>query len=136
MAASQEDMDGENTSINITPLVDIMLVLLIIFMVTANMQQKKTIDVQLPKAATGQEVAFKGENLSFSIDKQSQIFLNGNKTTLEELGAKVDAIQASGVKFQTSIAADESAPHGVVMRLIDTLRKRNIADFSLDVENK
>lgn len=134
MAGSQNDMDSENTSINITPLVDIMLVLLIIFMVTANMQQKKTIDVSLPKAETGQEVAVKGEPLAFSIDKSSQYFLNGQKISLDEINDKIAAIKQSGAKTQVSIASDEATYHGVVMKLIDTIRKHDIFDFSLDVE--
>ena len=134
MAGAQNDMDSENTSINITPLVDIMLVLLIIFMVTANMQQKKTIDVQLPKAETGQEVAMKGEPLAFSIDKESQYYLNGQKITLEEVDQKIKSIKESGSKIQISIAADAASSHGTVMKLIDTVRKYEIFDFSLDVE--
>jgi biopolymer transport protein ExbD len=136
MAASGDDLDNENTSINITPLVDIMLVLLIIFLVTANTQQKRTIDVQLPKASTGQEVIIKGEPLAFTIDKDSQIFLNGRKMKIEEIEEKVEFMISKGIKFQTSLAADSATPHGTVMRLIDTLRKHNIIDFALDVENK
>lgn len=136
MAGSGDDLDNENTSINITPLVDIMLVLLIIFLVTANTQQKRTIDVQLPKAETGQEVIVKGEPLAFSIDKNSQIFLNGSVIKIEEIEAKVEFLISKGIKFQTSLAADSATPHGTVMRLIDTLRKHNIVDFALDVESK
>ncbi len=136
MAASPDDLDSENTSINITPLVDIMLVLLIIFMVTANMQQKRTIDVQLPKAVTGVEVAIKGEPLAFTIDKDSQIFLNGTRISVAEIDTKVEYLVSNGIKFQTSLAADSATPHGTVMRLIDTLRKHNVIDFALDVESE
>lgn len=134
MAGAQDDLDNENTSINITPLVDIMLVLLIIFMVTANMQQKRTIDIQLPKVATGQEVVIKGEPLAFTINKDSVIFLNGSETKLDDVDKKVGDLVAGGAKFQTSLAADSATPHGSVMRLIDTLRKHNVIDFALDVE--
>lgn len=136
MAGAQDDIDSENTSINITPLVDIMLVLLIIFMVTANMQQKKTIDVSLPKAESGQEFALKGDQLAFSIDKDSKYFLNGTEISFPDIESKVAAVRGGGGKFQTSIAADASAPHGAVMKLMDTLRRQEIFDFSLDVEMK
>lgn len=136
MAANQNDLDNENTSINITPLVDIMLVLLIIFMVTANLQQKKTIDVKLPEAQTGQEVAVKGENFAISIDKNSEFYLNGVKSSLSEIESKVSVAKASSIPLQISIAADESTPHGVVMKAIDAMRRLEIFDFSLDVESK
>lgn len=136
MASMQDDIDSENTSINITPLVDIMLVLLIIFLVTANMQQKKTIDVNLPKAQTGVLVAQKGEALAFSIDKESKVFLNGLPISPDEIDAKVTELKTAGIKVDVSIAADDAAPHGAVMRLIDKLRHHDIVDFAFDVEEK
>jgi biopolymer transport protein ExbD len=55
---------------------------------------------------------------------------------IEEIEEKVEFMISKGIKFQTSLAADSATPHGTVMRLIDTLRKHNIIDFALDVENK
>ena len=85
MGGSQFEDDEEITGINVTPLVDVMLVLLIIFMVTANYIANQSIPLQLPKAETGEDPG--GVNLNFSIDRNSQVYLDGNKISLEALGA-------------------------------------------------
>ncbi len=129
--SSLDDEDGIN-DINITPLVDVMLVLLIVFMVTANYMTNKNIPMELPKAATGEDSAAK--NLAFSIDKDSKLFLDGKSVTYEELPGIIAARKASNPEVQALVGADVKTPHGAVVKLIDIIRKNGIAQFAINVE--
>jgi biopolymer transport protein ExbD len=130
--AQASETDDEITGINVTPLVDVMLVLLIIFMVTANYIAQNAINLQLPKAATGADTAT--TNLAFSLDKNGQLFLNGKPLVFSELAGAVAAEKAKGHTLQALIAADEATPHGLVVKLIDAIRKNGITDFAINVE--
>lgn len=127
--ANEED---EIVGINVTPLVDVMLVLLIIFMVTANYMTNQAISMELPKAATGESPASTGMN--FSIDKDSQLFLDGKPVSFDDLAATISERKATGKPLQALIAADQKTPHGVVVKLIDAVRKNGITDFAINVE--
>mgnify|MGYP001203385202 CR=1 FL=1 len=83
--AGGADLDDDEgiTGINVTPLVDIMLVLLIIFMVASNYIVKEAIEVNLPKAATGEEVNNDNKSIALILKKDGRIFLN------DETGAKL-----------------------------------------------
>jgi biopolymer transport protein ExbD len=136
MAGGASDQEDEITGINVTPLVDIMLVLLIIFMVTASYIVNKSINIQLPKAATGEAIP-ETKNLAFVLDKDAQLFLDGRPITFEELPSKVaEAKAAAGdtATVQALIAADTATPHGVVVKLIDLVRKSGITDFAINIE--
>lgn len=136
MAADQNwEGDEEITGINVTPLVDVMLVLLVIFMVTANYIVSQSIQVQLPKATSGSEVTSK--NLAFVLDKDSQLFLDGRAIELEAVPAKIQEYKKdNNASLQALIAADQKTPHGSVVRLIDTIRKNGITDFAINVESE
>lgn len=129
-----DDEQKEITDINVTPLVDVMLVLLIIFMVTATYIVNQSINVNLPKAKTGRDVAAK--NLSFVLDKESKLYLNGNQITYDEVEAKIKIELAKDAPgpLQALIAADRDTPHGAVIKLIDTVRKNGITDFAINVQ--
>jgi biopolymer transport protein ExbD len=134
MAGAQHDNDDEITGINITPLVDVTLVLLIIFMVTATYIVNQSINVNLPKSQTGQEMPA-GNNLSFVLDKDSHLFLNGQKLALSEIESVVSREKAKGDRpLAALIAADKGTPHGSVIALIDAVRKAGISDFAINVE--
>ena len=134
MAGGQID-DDEITGINVTPLVDVMLVLLIIFMVTATYIVNQSIEVQLPNAESGQDVQ-KSESLEFVLDQESKLYLDGQPVAFEELGERIDAERQKGAgeSLTALIAADEKTPHGAVVKLIDTVRKHGITDFAINVE--
>ena len=87
---SLDQDDSEITGINVTPLVDVMLVLLIVFMVTSTYIVQQSIQVQLPKADTGENTP-KAKNLAFVIDKSGAIFLDGKSIKLEDIAARVQA---------------------------------------------
>lgn len=133
MGASNKDDDDGITDINVTPLVDVMLVLLIIFMVTANYITNQSIGLQLPKAATGEADATKG-NLALSLDKDSKLFLDGKALTYEELATIIADRKKAKPDVQALISADVKTPHGDVVKLIDVVRKNGIIDFAINVE--
>ena len=132
MSGGTSDSDEEITGINVTPLVDVMLVLLIIFMVTANYIVNHSIGLQLPKASTGGDPG--PVNLAFSIAKNGELYLNGNLLEFEGIKAAIAVEQAKGKPMQALIAADVTTPHGQVVKLIDAVRKNGITDFAINVE--
>ena len=133
---SLDQDDSEITGINVTPLVDVMLVLLIVFMVTSTYIVQQSIQVQLPKADTGENTP-KAKNLAFVIDKSGAIFLDGKSIKLEDIAARVQAEKAAdvNVQLQALVAADKETPHGYVVGLIDAVRRQGITDLAINVEN-
>lgn len=125
--------EEEITGINITPLVDVVLVLLIIFMVTANYLNKASIEISLPSAETGTTVD-NHDHLVFSIDKQRKIYLNDTLITKKTLASTIT--NSAPTAKQVTVRADQSTPHGAVIELIDTLRANGINEFALQVSQK
>ena len=130
--AQQSDADEEIVGINVTPLVDITLVLLIIFMVTANFIVKETVEVDLPKAANGGETVQGLVNVV--LDKQGQLYFDGAAVTEAELQAKAAEQLAKDANTRAIISADQSLPYGRVMHLIDVVKGQGIARFALNIE--
>jgi biopolymer transport protein TolR len=136
MAGGSLDQDDiEITGINVTPLVDVMLVLLIVFMVTSTYIVQQSIQVQLPKADTGENTP-KTKNFAFVIDKAGMIFLDGKPMKLDEIVAKIQAEKSAepNAQFQALVAADKETPHGFVVGLIDAVRRQGITDLAINVE--
>lgn len=126
------DDDEGITGINVTPLVDIMLVLLIIFMVASSYIVENSIEVELPSAASGGETL--ETTLSFKLLKTGEIFLNGKRATKRAIIEKVKAVAKADPKAQAIIAADKGAEHGEVMKLIDLVRMNGILKFAISVD--
>ena len=121
--------------INVTPLVDVMLVLLIIFMVTANYVANQSIKIELPSAATGESLN-KAVNLGFVVDKESNIYLDGKPFLLEQLAVKIAELKSQGKELQALIGADKDAKHGRVVELIDALRTNGVTDFAINIDSQ
>lgn len=140
MAGNLQDGDDEITGINVTPLVDVMLVLLVIFMVTASYIVHKSINVKLPKAETA-EKQMKSKNLAFVLDANDSLYLDGQEIAFHEIGIHIERTRAglksaqSQEKLQALITADEKTPHGKVVKLIDTVRKNGITEFAINVDS-
>jgi biopolymer transport protein TolR len=134
MAVSTEDHDDEITGINVTPLVDITLVLLIIFMVTATYVVKEAIEVDLPRAASGGQVV--GPTLAFALDREGRLFLDGAPASAEAARAAVRAAVARSAEARAIISADRAVSHGRVVELIDLVKREGLTRFALDVEHE
>ena len=104
------------SEINVTPFVDVMLVLLIIFMVTAPMMMRGE-DVDLPQTAS-EQIPAKTERLIITINRKGEIFLNDYKTTLATLTGRLRAIQQSKRQEGVFLQADEKLPYGLVVKVM------------------
>jgi biopolymer transport protein TolR len=133
MAFDQTNPGGESISqINVTPLVDVMLVLLIIFMVTAPiLQQGVTID--LPKVAAG-PLTGEEEQLVVNVTKAGQVFLNDTPVTLDQLTAKLQAIAAARPDRPLYVRADQAVAYGEVMRVMGAVRAAGLTRVGLVTE--
>jgi biopolymer transport protein ExbD len=125
---------GIITEINVTPMVDIMLVLLIIFMVTATYIARRAIPVQLPEAATGQDASDTG--LAVVLSPDGTLVLNGETVTLEQLKRQIPSIVATNPDVQAVVDGDRTVEYGRVMEVIDTLRSQGVKNFAATVEHK
>jgi biopolymer transport protein TolR len=112
------------SQINVTPLVDVMLVLLVIFMVTAPIIQQG-VQVNLPQAKAA-AIPSTEQLLVVSIAKNGKIYLNDNVMTLDELGSKIRAIRANEVDKQVYVRADQDVRYGLVMKTIAELKQAGI----------
>ena len=124
--------DGPVAHINVTPLVDVMLVLLVIFMVTAPMLQQG-VDVNLPKATTA-PLQGSSEQLVISVNKDGEVFLgSGNKMEVAEIAKKLSAILQSRPADQQKvyIKADTELQYGKIMEVMGALHKGGVTQIGL-----
>jgi biopolymer transport protein TolR len=134
MAGAVSDNDEEITGINVTPLVDIVLVLLIIFMVTANFIVRDTMEVDVPRAANGGETV---EGLiSVVMNPEGKLFFNGAEVDEAELLRKTNEEVAKQPETRALISADKGLPYGNVMRVIDLLKSQGVTKFAHNVERE
>lgn len=135
VSAPSESASDELTTIsaiNVTPFVDVVLVLLVIFMVTAPILTKDVFGITLPKAANGEQKVIK--SLGIAVTKQGQILLNGELTSPESLVEAARQALVSNPEVQALISADGEAHHADVVRAIDLVRSAGLARFALQVE--
>lgn len=134
MAATGDDEDDLISGINVTPLVDVVLVLLVIFMVTATYIVRAAIEVDLPRAAHGGEAV--GTVLSVVVTKGNEIFLDGVRLADEELVVRTRAAVARDADTRVVISADRAALHGAVVRVIDLVKGAGATRFAIHVERE
>lgn len=123
---------GLITDINVTPLVDIMLVLLVIFMLTAHLIAKQAIEVDLPKAAAG--VVVQPTTLAITLTREGQLFLNGKPIAPAELREAVRAAVAKDPKTQAMIAGDKHVSHGRVVWVLDLVKALGVGSFAIQID--
>jgi biopolymer transport protein ExbD len=134
MAASNGGGDEEIiASINVTPLVDVVLVLLIILMVTASyVAEKDSIPMELPKAATGDNSTVPS-TLSVSIDKDGRLYLDAQELTVDQMRSRVREAYNKDKETRAVIAADGRVSHSEVVKVIDLLRQEKVTKFAINV---
>lgn len=128
-----EDIDSIS-DINVVPLVDIILVVLIIFMVTAPIIMKPAINVNLPKTASGDPSPPGGLSIALAVD--GKIMLNGQPSDLDKIRAAAQAELAKNPEVQAIIAADKSVPHGQVVSIIDLVKTSGVKKFAISIEKQ
>lgn len=126
--------DDAIAEINIVPFVDIILVVLIIFMVTTPFIMKPSINVNLPKAASGEESS--PAKMNVSITNDGQLTLNGQPTNLDEINAYAKEISGQNADSQAVISADKDVSHGTVVGVIDAVKTGGVKKFAITIDKK
>jgi len=132
--ASRFSDDDVIADINVVPLVDIVLVVLIIFMVTAPMFMKPSINVNLPKAVSGDKTS--PSKLSISMAADGGVFLNGAKASEDQIKLKTEEELAKNPEIQAVISADKDVPHGKVVTMMDLVKSVGVKKFAISIEKK
>ena len=121
-----------NAEINVTPLVDVMLVLLIIFMVTAPMLTQG-LEIELPQAVAG-NLEEPEEALIITIDADQNIFLQELELTIQDLAVKLPAIMENRLDKRVFVRADEVVPYGFVVKVLSASKNAGVLDVGLVTE--
>ncbi|MBL0220614.1 MAG: biopolymer transporter ExbD [Myxococcales bacterium] len=135
MAGGSLYQDGDDegiTSINVTPFVDVVLVILVVFIVTAKLIVARGVEIDKPKAATGGEVQ---STLRVSVTDKGDLYVNGDKFVDDKLAvARIKQIAATTSKPKAIIAGSRVGPYGNVMRAIDLVQQAGVTAIALENE--
>jgi|SRR5579859_3609646 len=131
MNVSHQDTDEAITQINVVPLVDIMLVLLIIFMLTASFISTPSLPVSTPKALTANPTAPASQAVVLNL--QGEVFYQNRKINPEELKQKLREAGVLNPDLRIVLSADASVSHGKVVELIDLIRQAGVTKIALGV---
>jgi len=123
---------GTMSQINVTPLVDVMLVLLVIFMVTAPMMQQG-VQVNLPKAET-KALPAPQESVIVSIERSGRVFINSNEIPATDLKSKLSEMFASRSKKEVFLKADKDVPYGEVVKTMAEIKGAGIERLGMVTE--
>jgi biopolymer transport protein ExbD/biopolymer transport protein TolR len=139
--AKRDEGKKVNSNINVTPMVDVMLVLLIIFMViTPMLNNKVNVDLPVVTAATIMDNANKEDAITVAVTRDGHVFLGGDPVALSDLGQKVADLEAKKTDPAADKAVymrnDERANYGKVMDTIDALRTAGVSQVNLLTDNQ
>ncbi len=135
VSRNDRQLGGNLVEINVTPLVDVMLVLLIIFMVTAPLMSQG-IDVDLPSAST-QAIKTEKDDVVLTVLKNGSLFVQGDKKTsfrVEELAPKLMPLYEGKTKKEIFLRADKSVPYGVVVQVMAACKNAGIERIGMVTE--
>lgn len=132
MGSVQNEDNDEIGNINITPMVDIILVLLVIFMVTANFLKKESININLPKvAASDPNIA---ESVQVAITRDGRILLEGDEINNEKLLNTLEKKSKIRPNMRVTLSADDKLPYGVIANVMGLIRKAGVTKIALSVK--
>lgn len=134
MASGSQDSDEAIFGINVTPLVDITLVLLIIFMATAHMIVHRSMSLNLPKVAHSQAVPTQSIQILLNADKSLR--LNDQKVTAQELAVNLGQMARLDPGLRVTVSADERVSWGDVATVLDAIRGAGITRIATEVQPK
>jgi biopolymer transport protein ExbD len=127
-----DDGSGAITDINVTPFVDVVLVLLVVFIVTAKLIVARGVEIDKPKAATGGDVQ---STLRVSVDQTGQLYVNGDHFTSDPAAVgRIREIAASTTKPKAIIAGDRRTAYAGVMHAIDLVQQAGVMAIALENE--
>ena len=130
MAGTAEDQDPI-TNINITPMVDVVLVLLIIFMATAPLLSRRALNIQLPRSAKSERAAT--QTVRVELNDKHQLIYEGRKLTLPDLERELKRLLDIEPATHVALAADEKLPYGEIVGVLDTIKGSGIKRIGLEV---
>lgn len=134
MAFKADQSDELQSEINVVPLVDIILVVLIIFMVTAPMIMKPSINVNLPKAASGE--ATTPSKLNIAIASDGKVILDGKEASDADIAKAAQDEVGKNPDIQAIISADKEVPHGRVVSILDVVKGSGVKKFAISIDKK
>jgi biopolymer transport protein TolR len=132
MAFETRSQNSSISQINVVPLVDLMLVLLVIFMVTAPILQQG-VSVDLPQAKAG-ALTGEEEQLVVTVDKKGGIYLNDTPITFDQLGPKLEAVTKLRPDKQVFLRADRQVPYGEVVRVMAAAKAAGVESLGMITE--
>ena len=134
MAFKPDAGDDVIAEINIVPMVDVILVVLIIFMVTAPMIMKPSININLPKAATGEATV--PSKLNITLTSDGKINLDGKLVDDTEVQKMALEEVKKNPEIQAIISADKDVPHGRVVSVLDIVKGAGVKKFAISIDKK
>jgi biopolymer transport protein ExbD len=133
-SSSSDDDSGPISTINVTPFVDVVLVLLVIFMITAPFLMQDSFGIHLPKASsTDKSIVPK---LGVAVTRQGQILINGVLASPENVALQVRQALAANPDSEALISADADARHGDVVKAIDLVKSAGMNHFAIQIEKQ
>lgn len=132
MASLQTTRRGPIVGINVTPMVDVVLVLLVIMMVSATYIVAQSLKVELPKTATSDDAT--PEVAKVTLTKERKTLFDEQEVDEPGLVAKLRAAHDKNADTSLVLSADENVPHGAVVHVIDLAKVEGIAKFAIHVE--
>jgi biopolymer transport protein ExbD len=132
MAGAAPTEDDAITGINVVPLVDIVLVLLIIFMMTASIIVAPAVKIELPQVSKADQPPPK--SLHFIVDTAGAIYLNDKQVAEDAVVPMIQKEVAANPDIQVLVSADKTVQYGEVIELLDLVRSGGVQKFAISVE--
>lgn len=129
-----DDQDDVIAAINMVPFIDISLVLLIVFLVTSSIIVNQTIEVNLPKAASGSESA--PSTVAITVTRDGTLYFNGEPSSSNAIATAMRLEADADPNVRAIISADRDVDYGIVIDVIDVVKRNGASAFALNVEAK
>lgn len=123
---SADDGDEQIAAINIIPLVDVVLVLLIIFMVTTVFARDSALDLELPTGSRADHKAQPPVEITVSVDKGAKVFVNGQPTDVKQLTKKIGSLRSANRKTVIVLRGDRRVIYGDIMPVLDEISRTGV----------
>ncbi len=134
--ADESLYDSDVLDINLTPLIDVVFILLIFFMVTTTFEDRSGLKVQLPKAAEHRATDESSKVLSVTVSKTGALYVGEAEVSLEQLRSKLKSHAAGSADATVVIRADQLTNHGRVVEIMDLAKTLGIAKLAIATEPK
>ena len=118
------EKQAKKIGINLTPLIDVLFILIIFFTVSSTFLEQPGIELQLPEAESSQ--SYTAQKVIVYVDNEENVFLNDDPVKIENVAKAVESLISAQTDKSVVLHADEDASHGVIINIMDLLRKQGI----------